>query len=126
MDSETEKKLAEQQNQMDRLGDKVDASMEIMESGHKEARAENESAIHRLQLSNEKSVGDLRLTTEKAIGEFRMAIGEFRTAIGEFRTAIGELHTTIERNSRTLLFQTIAAVAATAGITVLLIKVFGS
>ena len=119
MDSETEKKLAEQQNQMDRLGDKVDASMEIMESGHKEARAENESAIHRLQLSNEKSVGDLRLTTEKAIGEFRMAIGEFRTAIGE-------LHTTIERNSRTLLFQTIAAVAATAGITVLLIKVFGS
>ena len=97
MDNETEKKLTEQQHQIDRLRDKAEASMEIMESRHKEARAENESAIERL-----------------------------RTDFGGLRTDFEKLRTTIEGNSRTLLFQTIAVVAAVAGITGLLIKVFGS
>ena len=81
MDDETRGKLTEQQHQIDRLSDKLEAGMEIMESRHKEARAENESAIDRLQLSNEKSIGGLQLTTEKAIGGLRTDMERLRTTI---------------------------------------------
>ena len=97
VDSETEKKLTEQQHQIDRLRDKVEASMEIMESRHKEARAESESANERL-----------------------------RTDFEKLRTDFEKLRTTIEGNSKTLIFQTVGVFAAVAGIVGLLIKVFGS
>ena len=41
MDNETEKKLTEQQHQIDRLKDKVEASVKIMEAQDKEAIAKN-------------------------------------------------------------------------------------
>ena len=58
--SRDEGKLTEQQHQIDRLKDKVEASVEIIEARNKEAVANNESAIDRLQLSNEAIGGFVR------------------------------------------------------------------
>ena len=58
MDTEIEKKLTEQQHQIEMLREKVQGSMKTM-------KAENESAIDRLQLSNEKAIGGLRTDFEK-------------------------------------------------------------
>ena len=69
----------------------------------------------------------LRADNEVALTKQEAAVDRFRSsnekAIGELRTDLEKLHTTIERNSKTLVFQTIGVVAAVAGIAVLLIKV---
>ena len=78
MDAETEKKLTEQQHQIDLLKEKIEGNMKAM-------KAENESAIDRLQLSNEKAIGALRTDNEKAIGALRT---DHEKAIGELRSTI--------------------------------------
>ena len=58
MDTETKEKLTEQQHQIEMLRTDMEANMRTM-------KAENESAIDRLQLSNEKSIGGLRTDMER-------------------------------------------------------------
>ena len=82
----------------------MEANMKTLRADNEVALTKHEAAIGRFQSSNEKAIGELRTDNEKAIGELR---------------------TTIEKNSKTLIFQTIGVVAAVAGIASLLIKVFG-
>ena len=85
--------------------------MKTMRADNEVALTKHEAAIGRFQASNEKAIGGLRSDHEKSIGELR--------------TDFEKLRTSIERNSKTLVFQTIGVVAAVAGIAGLLIKVFG-
>ena len=77
---------------------------------------------HQQELLTEKVEGNMKIMR----AENDSALSRNEAAIAGLRTDFEKLRTTIEGNSRTLLFQMIAAVAAVAGITGLLIKVFGS
>ena len=90
----------------------MEANMKTLRADNEVALTKHEAAIGRFQASNEKAIGGFQSSNEKAIGELR--------------TDFEKLRTTIEKNSKTLIFQTIGVVTAVATITGLLIKVFGS
>ena len=50
MDNETKEKLTEQQHQIDRLSDKVEANMKIMKADNESALSKTEAAIERLRV----------------------------------------------------------------------------
>ena len=92
MDTETEKKLTEQQHQIEMLRNNVEAKMETMEANNKAAHAESESAIERLRTDNVKAVGELRTDMEKSISSSTTKLMTFTgvaiAAVGVFVSVV--------------------------------------